>query len=357
MGNIFNDMLREGESLFRNLDALDFEFVPKMLPYREGQQQYVASCIKPLLQERNGKNVFVFGAPGIGKTAAIKWVFRDLEEHTEEVVPVYINCWQKNTTYKIVMEMCDLTGYKFTQNKKTDELFRIVKERLNKKAVAFAFDEIDKVEDFDFLYSILEEIYKKTVILITNYKEKLDEIDERIRSRLLPEVLEFPQYSRQETEGVIKERMKLAFAPGVWEKDAIDAVCQKTADIKDIRCGLYLMRAAGMIAEDKLSKKITFEHAKEAIEKLPEFTVKDKDVLDDDSKAILGIASENSGSRIGELFRMYQAKGGQMTYKTFQRRIAKLSENRFITTEKITGGKEGTTTIVSMEKEKKLTDF
>ena len=35
----------------------------------------------------------------------------------------------------------------------------------------FVFDEVDKLEDLDFLYTILEEIYKKTVLLITNYKE------------------------------------------------------------------------------------------------------------------------------------------------------------------------------------------
>jgi cell division control protein 6 len=327
------------------------------LPYRDGQQHYIASCIKPLLQGRNGKNLFIFGAPGIGKTAAIRWVFRDLEEHSDDVVPVYINCWQKNTTYKIVVEMCDILGYKFTQNKKTEELFRIVKERLNKRAAVFAFDEIDKVEDFDFLYSILEEIYKKTILLITNYKEKLDELDERVRSRLLPETLEFPQYSRAETAGILKDRAKYAFIAGVWEKEAMDAIAAKTADIKDIRCGLYLMRAAGSIAEDESSKKILANHAKAAIEKLPEFTVKDKGGLDDESSAILGIVKENSGKKIGELFKIYEATGGKATYKTFQRKIAKLSENRFVSTEKITGGKDGTTTIVSLPKEKKLTEF
>jgi len=85
--------LQSNESLIKNEDALDFEFVPKLLKYREKQQHYVAGCIKPLLDNRNGRNVFIFGAPGIGKTAAIKWVLRDLEETSEEVIPLYLNCW------------------------------------------------------------------------------------------------------------------------------------------------------------------------------------------------------------------------------------------------------------------------
>ena len=47
-----------------------------------------------------------------------------------------------------------------------------------------------------------------------------------------------------------------------------------------------------------------------------------------------------------------------MTYKTFQRKIEKLSKSKFITTEKISGGKEGKTTIIHTDKvEKKLSDF
>jgi len=357
MGNVFNSMGNPEGVLFKNLDALDFEFLPKVLPFRDGQHKYIATCINPLTEGRNGKNLFICGSPGIGKTAAIKLVLKELIEYTDDVIPIYINCWQKNTTYKIMVEMCEVVGYKFTQNKKTEELFRIVKDRLNKKSVVFAFDEIDKVEDFDFLYSILEEIYKKTVLLVTNYRDQLEKIDERIRSRLLPEVLSFPQYNKDETAGILKERSKYAFLPAVWSKDAMDIIAEKTADVKDIRCGLYLMREAGTIAESNSAKRIEIEHAKEAIAKLPEFTVKDKNDLDDESNVILAIVKENAESKIGDLFKIYGEKGGQSTYKTFQRKIAKLSENRFISTEKITGGKEGTTTIVGLPKEKKLTDF
>ncbi len=168
---LFNDMLKSNETLFKNEMALDYDFLPKILPFREEQQRHIAGCIKPLLMGKNGKNLFVYGAPGIGKTAATRAVLRELENEQEEVVPIYINCWQKNTSYKIILEICDIVGYKFTHNKRTDELFDIVKGILNKKAVVFAFDEVDKLEDTNFIYMILEEVYKKTMLLITNYKD------------------------------------------------------------------------------------------------------------------------------------------------------------------------------------------
>jgi cell division control protein 6 len=92
---LFKDMLGSDESLFKNELALDYSFLPKLLPHRENQQKYLATCIKPLLMGKNGRNLFVYGAPGIGKTAALRFILNELEEETEEVIPIYINCWQK----------------------------------------------------------------------------------------------------------------------------------------------------------------------------------------------------------------------------------------------------------------------
>jgi cell division control protein 6 len=354
---LFDDMLKSGESLFKIEDALDLDFVPKLMPYREQQQQYIAQCIKPLFSGHNGRNLFVFGTPGIGKTAAIKWVFRDLEEQTEEIVPIYVNCWQKNTSYKIAIEICEIIGYRFTQNKKTDELFKVIRGILNKKAAVFCFDEADKLEDFDFLYTLLEDIYKRTIILVTNHKEWLSLVDQRIKSRLTPDMLEFSQYNLKETTGVLRERMKFAFVENVWNEDAFILVVNKAFEAKDIRTGLYLMRQAGIAAEERASKKITMDDAKTALSKLTDFSIKKSSDLEEDTRSILNIIKEHSGKKIGELYNIYKGKDGKNTYKTFQRKIDSLEKNKFISLKKISGGAEGSTTIISFNKEKKLTDF
>ncbi|MBW2972748.1 AAA family ATPase [Candidatus Woesearchaeota archaeon] len=355
--SMFKDMLRGDESLFRNEMALDFEFLPKLLPYRENEQRHFATCIAPLLQSRNGRNLFVYGAPGIGKTAAMKFVFRDLEEETDDVVPIYVNCWQKNTTFKVLVEICDQLGYKLTHNKRTEELFEVVKNIVNKKSAVFAFDEIDKVEDYDFLYTILEEIFKKSVFLITNHKDWLVELDQRVKSRLLPEVLEFRKYNIAEMKGILKQRIDYAFAPGVWDDAAVDAVAAKTFELEDIRSGLYLLRESGLAAEAKSSKKVTIDHVKEAVAKMDEFSIKPKSDLDDDMQKMLDIVKENSGSKIGDLFKLYQQQGGQSVYKTFQRKIRKLADGKFISIQLIKGGAEGTTSIIKYQSTKKLTEF
>ena len=353
---IFDNMLKSGESLFKDEMALDYSYLPKLMPFREQEQKKVAFAIKPLLEERNGKNLFIFGAPGIGKTAAIKHILRDLENETDEVIPVYINCWKFNTTFQILQEMCYWLDYKFTQNKNTDELLKIVKNVLNKKSAVLIFDEVDKLNDVDFLYMISEEITRKTIILITNYKSWLIELDERVKSRISPELIEFKQYDEHETSEILKQRSNYAFVSGTWNDEAFKIITLKAAELKDIRTGLFLMREAGLSAEERASRKIEIIDVRKAVEKFDDFSYKDEEELKEDDTFFLELVRKNSGIKIGELFTKYQEAGGKLSYKSIQRKIKKLHENGFITAKRFNDGK-GSTTIIEFSVEKKLTDY
>ncbi len=353
------DVLSANESLFKNEESLDPEWLPKNLPFREEQHHAIANCIKPLLQSRTGRNCIISGAPGIGKTAAVKLIMKELEENPDVNAPdiyiLYVNCWQKNTTYKIFVELCEQLGYKFTQNKNTEDLFKIVQNIVNKKAAVFAFDEVDKVEDVDFLYHIFTDILKKTILMITNRPQWYSEVDERIRSRLIPEKINFSQYSSEEISGILKQRIDYAFSANRWDDSAVSMIVEKTISAGDVRIGLHLLREAGLAAEDRSSKKVVLEHAKLALAKMSDFSIKPAEDLSDDSKVILELIKVQSG-KIGDLFKIYQEQGGAGTYKTFQRRIETLEKGGFIDTKKIVGGKDGTTTLVTT-KNKSLDEF
>lgn len=355
--SLFKDTLRSGESLFRDTVLLNYDFQPKVLFARENEQQRFATAIRPLLQGNNGRNLFVYGAPGIGKTTACKHVLRELEETTNEVIPLYINCWKDNTTFKVFTKLCEDLGYKFIQSKKTSELFTLIQNKLNKSSAVFIFDEIDKVEEMDFLYTLLEDIYKKSIILITNYRDLYGEFDERIRSRLSPEFVFFRSYTEAEIAAILKQRCEYAFVPNCWDNDALKEIVEKCTEMKDVRIGLYLMREAGQAAEDKSSKKILPLHVAEALKKVEDFYIKPKEGLDDELQLVLNLVKDHSGKKIGDIFAAYVENGGDMSYRSFQRRITKLDEGRYIKTEKVTAGKDGNTTLVHFDAHKKLTEF
>ncbi len=344
---LFSGMLGSGESVFRTEEALDPEWVPKLLPFREQQQRRIAACIRPLLEDRNGRNAFVSGAPGIGKTAATKWVLRDLEDETDDVAPIYVNCWQKNTPHKIYIEIARQLGFHFVQNLNTEQIFDEVKQRVNKRSAVFVFDEVDKAEDVDFLYALLNEVYKKSIILITNDPDWLSDLEDRVKSRLLPELLDFKRYAPTEIKEIMRQRLEYAFQAEAMTPEAFELLAAKAGEHGDVRVGLHLLHEAGLAAEEESSKKVRSAHAEAAIGKMGGMTTKKDETLEDETKAMLDVVKAHSGQKIGDLFRIYREGGGAGLYKTFQRRIAKLEKAGFVSTKKVMGGAEGTTTIVS----------
>ncbi len=322
---LFDHMLKESESLFLNPDALDPDFIPKLIPHRENETKYIAECIKPLFHKRSSRNLFIVGKPGIGKTVAIKHIFKELENKTDGITSFYINCWKKNTMYKIVLELCEQLGYKWVQNRKADELWQEVVKLINKKSAVLCFDEADKLEDVSILYSVCDDIYHKVILLVTNDKSWLSSLDSRIRSRIIPELLEFKPYNYNETKDILAQRMEYAFVRNVWSDDAFSLVVEHAHKFQDIRTGLFLMRESANFAELASSRKILLEHSDKAISKIPDFKIHSINNLEDEEKDILKIVKENSGSPSTDIYNVYKSSYDK-SYRTFQRKVSDLEK-------------------------------
>ena len=352
----FDNNLKDGESLFLNPIVLDYDYQPKLTPHRENQQKYIATCIKPLFQNRNGKNLFIFGSPGIGKTVSCRHVLKELEEETEEITGIYINCWKKNSAHKVILEICELLNYKFTHNKSSDELLKIITEKLNKKSVVFCFDEIDKISEVDIIYNLLEDIYKKTIILITNEKDWLNKLDSRIKSRLSVELLEYKPYNYNETLDILRQRSEYAFVNNVLSKEILEEAAKKTFELKDIRVGLCLLKEAGNIAEERSCKKIELDDFNKAIDRLSGFKIKND--LEDDEDIILELIKRNNGESVNMLSKLYNEKcGSDISYKTFRRRLDKLEKAKLIKLEEEYTGLKGRAVNVYFSDVRKLNEF
>ncbi|MFB6076270.1 MAG: Cdc6/Cdc18 family protein [Candidatus Aenigmatarchaeota archaeon] len=261
---LFDDMLGHGESLFKNPGVLEETYLPRLLPYRENKQKHLANSIKKV--ERGGANVLIYGPPGIGKTASVRYIFRELKMERDDVLPVYINTWENNNFTKVVQHICNELGTK-PMGRNTDRLWNIILNKIKDyKGIAFAFDEIDKAGKASFLYNFLEELDYKTIFLITTKTDWYSKVDDRIRSRLNPEYLEYETYSYEETKGILEKRREHAFVQGVWEEEAFEEVVKNCHSKEDMRFGLSLLRRAGNKAEDDASKKITTEHVKSVLD-------------------------------------------------------------------------------------------
>src|SRR3989344_6755705 len=174
MPDLFKNILGDNESLFKDPLVLDYEYVPEEIRGREDEKNYIALCIKPLFYNKSGKNLFIYGLPGIGKTVSCRHVLKELNNETDGIKTIYVNCWKKNSAHKVILEICNQVNYKFTMNRTTEELIDKISQVLNKSSSVIIFDEIDKLKkEIDFLYNLLEDLQRKAIILITNEKEFL----------------------------------------------------------------------------------------------------------------------------------------------------------------------------------------
>ncbi|MDD3264027.1 MAG: AAA family ATPase [Candidatus Nanoarchaeia archaeon] len=344
---IFNRILMNDETIFKNKDALDPDYIPKMVPYRESEQQEIAYCIKPLINSQNGSNVAIFGKPGIGKTLVLKKILEELEDY--DINNFYINCWKYNTTFKIYERIATKFGF-FVTNKDSGEVFNKIQKKMNEKPTLLIFDEVDKISDYDFLYNFLENLNKKSIILIANQKDWYIKIDQRIKSRLMPKVLDFNPYTMNQTMDILKKRSEIAFLDNVINDDIIAKIVNMSWKNEDIRVGVSLLKEVGNVCEANACRKITNEHLDKVL-KITDDIGKKEMPLEDDLKTILEIIKENDNQKIGDIYQKFQEKTeNDMSYKTFQRRIKKLSDLKRINLEVINGGDQGKTSIISLNK-------
>jgi len=359
MGNF--DFLGAEQTIFSNPGALDINYVPKLLPHREEQQKYIATAIKPLLLSRPGKTVLVRGSSGIGKTACVKRVIMDLDEVEEanNIPRIFVNCWKSNTTYKVAVEISHALGYKFTHNMSTSEIFSKISELLKKRdAFVLVLDEIDKAEDYDFLYNILEEEKHKTIIVITNDYSWGASIDPRISSRMVPELLEFKPYNRIETEDILKERKKYAFYENTWDSNSFQKIVDKAIRFRDIRVGVMLLKTAGEIAEEDSSNKVLEKHAEKAVQRTDEFKIKSSSDLTDEEKIVAQVCMDNSGRTTGVLYNLYSKAGGKKSEKTFKRNLDKLANRKIVKLKQTGEGFSGKSTVIDyVGFERRLSEF
>ncbi|MBS3111955.1 AAA family ATPase [Candidatus Woesearchaeota archaeon] len=355
---LFSDILKSDETLFKNPVALEFSFQPKLIKYREEKQHYIASCIKPLLQERDGRNLIITGKPGVGKTVCLKHVLGELEEeYSEEIFCIYVNCWKKDSPFKMVSEICEQVGYKWVHNKRIDELIKAAATIINKKSAVFVFDEIDKLQDHLVIYNLLEEIYKKSLILITNDDGFLSKLDQRVKSRLMPNTLKFEPYSLIQTSGILKQRVEWAFYEEVFNEEILELISKKTFENEDIRLGLFLLKESAEMAEGFAKRKVELDHVNQSLEKINEFKTKDLNYLDKKKQYLLELVKKNNGKTINEIFKIYQDEGGSQTYRTFHRKVKDLESKKLLQLKEEFRGSFGRVTIVEYDTNKKINEF
>ncbi len=319
--------------IFKNEEMLSPEYLPDILPHRETQIKQLAGNLLPASTKRKPQNTLIFGAPGIGKTASVKYVFREFENYSG-IKTIYINCWDFKTPTAVLSKITTELGY-IVQRKgwAKDEVVARTIETINKlnKVVIVCLDEVDQLQQ-ETLYDLLRLDIKNHLglILISNDPFVFANAEPRIKSSLAVDEIEFKPYSLQEMKAILQERVKYSVRNvenGVVLLAANHAV-QKGGDV---RIGLQCLLKAGRNAEQENADKIKVEHVKNVLKEVrqikPEIL---KEKINDAEREILVILGKDIWLS-GDLYRKYcETYGNPVTDRSFRGCISHLEQLKLI---------------------------
>ncbi|MEM2874596.1 MAG: ORC1-type DNA replication protein [Candidatus Hadarchaeales archaeon] len=300
-GGLFHAIL-ETKPIFRNREYLRPSYTPEELPHREEQINQLARILAAPLRGETPSNVFIYGKPGTGKTASVRYVGRELEGISHKAPlkagVIYLNCEIVNTPYRVLANLSDYflsrlektRGEEFLKSASlpsrvpmtgwpTDEVYKSFYKALDeeRQLAVIVLDEVDKLvkrcgDDLLYLLTRMNADLsqaKVAVVGISNDTNFMEYLDPRVRSSLSEEEIIFPAYNALQLRDILEKRARMSFVDGVIGEGVVQLCAAHAArEHGDARRALDLLRAAGEIAEVEGAEKVTIEHVRKAHAKI-----------------------------------------------------------------------------------------
>ena len=325
-------MLLADETLFRNEEVFDFSYVPENFIHRGDQLHALAHCIKPAMRGSKPLNAVLYGLPATGKTTAIKTVFQQLEDTTEKIVAVHVNCQIHSSQLRIFSEIHKKifgflppeTGIPLSNI--YDKVFqRISKE---KKILMVALDDMNYLPNSDkVLYDLLRayESYPnvKTGVFAVMQKNDTYKLSDKVRSVFQPNAVNFPLYTRNEISDILKNRINTGLYPNVLSRPLLEKIVYITHERSDLRFGIELLKQAVLQAEADASRTIKDVHVNKAVSSMK----MDKEL--GETEAVILELIDNQAITSGRLYKLFKSRI-DMSYSSFYRLLSRLKASGMI---------------------------
>ncbi len=343
------NLLMWDETLFRDPEVFEIDYVPEQFHHREAQMRELAFQIRPGLRGGRPLNTICKGLPGTGKTTSVKKLCSEIEETTRKLVPIYVNCQIDNTKFaifsqiyrKLAGHLPPSSGTSFKQV--FDAVARIIQREdqvllviLDDANYLLYENELNKV-----LYTLLRshEVYPGTrigVVLIVSDMavDMTRELDARVASVFRPTEIYFPPYTEEEIRQILQERVLQGLYPGVLPAEMSELVVEQTMKSGDLRVGIDLLKRAVLNAEHDARRTVNRDDICKAYEISRylhlSFTVR---VLKTEEKQLLQRIAEMSGGdqemNAGEVFNQVK-EPMQIRYTKFYEMVKKFDALRLI---------------------------
>lgn len=244
----------EAKKIVRNQNMLSEEYLPFEIHSRERQIRELQLCLEPSIRGYKPIHTFIFGPSGTGKTLIAKALLKELQERS--INGDYINCWEHQSLYSIIDKIIE--DFRILQAEKISTVLKIERfeKFLNDNPFVLILDNIDCLDpkDIDFILYNLCDLRKTGFVCIGYSMNFLLRLDDRVKSRLNPRIIECPVYSRKELFQILKERAEYGLEKDSWD----DRILRKIVNLAngDARMAVQTLRNAANYAENEKSPRI-----------------------------------------------------------------------------------------------------
>ncbi|WP_339106493.1 orc1/cdc6 family replication initiation protein [Haloterrigena salinisoli] len=263
---------------FQNRNALLDDYTPDEMVGRDDELEAYHTALQPAINESQPDNVFLYGKTGVGKTAATKFLLDRLEsaseQHDVSISTHVVNCDGVDTSYRVAVELVN----SFRDDKISEtghprsKVYDLMWDSFDDHGGLFiiVLDEIDHLQDDSLLYQLSRarendniSDARVSVVGISNDLTYRDTLSPKVRSSLCERSINFPAYTADELEEVLRQRQSIAFQEDILA-DGVIPLCAAfgAQESGDARKALDLLLKAGDIANEENAEMVREEHVR-----------------------------------------------------------------------------------------------
>ena len=279
MSNTIEDELMSS-SVIKNLNTLDFDYLPEEIIHRDEQLRFLAQMFKPLLS-RVPQNVVIKGPVGTGKTVIAKKFCISLinlaRKQGKIIEYVHINCRKRSTDAMVLLGILNHFDSRFPDRGfSVQEMLQVLRKQLQKRdaqllAVLDETDALLRKSGSNLIYNLTRFSDESSIekipvsLLLISTKDIIPMLDPATLSTFKrSNVLSLDKYNRDELYDIVRQRVDLSFHNDTVNEDCIDLIADIASEWGDARFAIELLWKAGIAADHQHVEMVTPEHVRVA---------------------------------------------------------------------------------------------